>query len=86
MGGGPYPEYEVLKKHKRPLTDEERALVMGREAVWHHGPNGEATSAVWKSLVDGQEWFVTATHRAWNVTKTLKGTIARYHDFIKGTA
>jgi hypothetical protein len=80
------PDFKTLKKNKVKLTDEERAEVMKREATWHHGLNGEATPAVWKAEVDGKTWFVTATHRAYNVRPTLRGAISRYHKFIKGTA
>ena len=81
-----HPSYKVLKKNKVALEPEERKLVMKRGATWNHGPNGEKTSAVWKSVVNGKTYYITDTHRAWNVTKTLKGTIRRYHDFIKRTA
>jgi len=83
--------YKQLKKGQVPLTDEERELVMERKAVWHHGPKGEETPAVWKSIHNkgkkGEKiWYVTNTHRAMNVAPTLKGAINRYHNFIKGTA
>ena len=78
---------EVLKGNKVPLTEEERDEVMKAKAVWHHGPHGEATPAVWKGKDSkGKLWYITETHRAYNKTTTLKGTIKRYHDFIKGTA
>jgi len=80
------PTYKLLKAGKVSLTEDERSLVMERKAVWHHGPNGEETPAVWKSVVNGKTWFVTNTHRAYNVTVTLKGTIERYHRFIRMTA
>jgi len=80
-------EFENLQKNKKPLTDEERKLVMDRKAVWHHGQNGEATPAVWKSVNDkGKTTYITHTHRAYNTATTVKGAIKRYHDFIKGTA
>ena len=80
-------KFEALEKNKKPLTDEERKLVMDRKAVWHHGPNGEETAAVWKSVnKDGKTTYVTNTHRAYNTASTLKGAIGRYHKFIKGTA
>lgn len=81
-------EMEKLKKNKKPLTDEERKLCMDRKAVWHHGPNGEETPAVWKSVCpdSGKTTYVTNTHRAYNTASTMKGAIKRYHDFIKGTA
>lgn len=80
--------FEVLKKNKVPLTEEERTEVMRRKAVWHHGPNGEETSAVWKSVNPntGKTTFVTHTHRAYNTAPTVKGAIGRYHKLIKGTA
>lgn len=81
-------ELEVLEDNKVPLTDEEREKVMAADAVWHHGPNGKPSPAVWKSKhpKTGKITYVTATHRAYNTAPTLKGAIGRYHDFIKGTA
>lgn len=81
-------ELENLKKNKKPLTDEERKQCLDRKAVWHHGPNGEETPAVWKSVCpkSGKCTYVTNTHRAWNKASTVKGAIKKYHDFIKGTA
>lgn len=79
--------FEILQKNKIPLTSEEREECMGREAVWHHGPKGEATPAVWKGKdSNGKLWYVTNTHRAYNKAPSLKGAIGRYHNFIKGTA
>lgn len=85
--GGKGPKYKALKEGKVPLKPEERDLVMKRKAVWHLGNhNGKPSSAVFKSVVNGKTWYTTSTHRAYNVTPTLKGTIERYHKFIKGTA
>jgi len=79
--------FQVLKDNRIPLTATERKLVMDRRAVWHHGPNGESTPAVWKSKNSkGDVQFVTNTHRAYNKAPTLKGAINRYHKFIKSTA
>lgn len=78
--------FEQLKENQVPLTDEERDQVMKSKAVWHHGPNGEETPAVWKSVVNGKTWYVTHTHRAYNKRPTIKGAIYRYHSFIKDTA
>ena len=58
---------------------------MDRGAVWHHGPNGEETPAVWKAEVNGKTWFVCNTHRAYQCKPTLKGAINAY-DFIETTA
>lgn len=80
--------FKKLQENKVPLSPEERDLVMKRKAVWHHGPNGEETPAVWKSFdkKTGKTTFVTNTHRAYNTATTVKGAIGRYHSFIKGTA
>jgi len=80
--------FAILKKYKVPLTPEERAEVMRRKAVWHHGPNGEETPAIWKSFnpKTKQTTYVTNTHRAYNKRPTLAGAISRYHKFIKRTA
>ena len=78
------PDFKTLKKNRKDLTPEEREEVMRAKAVWNF--TGSPTPAVWKSEINGKTWFVTNTHRAYNVTSTLKGTIRRYHDFIKGTA
>jgi len=80
------PRWKVLKKNQVKLTDGERDEVMRRKAVWHHGPNGAETPAVWKAVVGGKPWYVTNTHRAYNVCPSCKGAIGRYHDFIKSTA
>jgi len=81
-------EFEILKNNKKPLSDEERKIVMDADACWHKGPNGEKTPAVWKSVnpKTGKATFVTNTHRAYRTSSTCKGAIKQYHDFIKGTA
>ena len=71
------PKWDKLKKFRVPLEPEERAEVMRREATWNHGPKGEATPAVQKSIIDGQTWYSMATHRAFNVRPTLAGAISR---------
>ena len=79
--------HEVLKDNKKPLTSEERDEAIKAKAVWHHGPNGEETPAVWKSVNSkGDTTYITDTHRAWRKASTLKGAIKEYHDFIKSTA
>jgi hypothetical protein len=80
------PEFKTLKKGRTKLDPEERQEVMDREAVWHRGKDGGPSPAVWKSRVNGKTWYVTNTHRAFNVRPTLNGAISRFHKFIKGTA
>lgn len=79
------PKMDTLKKNKKPLTKEERDVVMKAGAVWHHGPNGEETPGIWKSVVKGKTWYVCNTHRAMLVKPTLKGAIKAFK-FIKTTA
>jgi len=80
-------EFETLQKNKKPLTAEERQECLDKEAVWHHGPGGQPSPAVWKSVDNkGKIIYVTNTHRAYNTAPTLKGAISRYHKFIKSTA
>jgi len=80
-------EFKSLQKYKKPLEPDERDECMKAKAVWHHGPNGEESPAVWKSTnKKGKTTYVTHTHRAFNTATTLKGAITRYHDFIKGTS
>ena len=86
IGAKKEPKLDVLKENKRQLTSEERDAVMSEGAVWHHGPNGEESPAVWKSVVDGKDWFITNTHRAYQCKTTLSAAINAYHNFIKSTA
>lgn len=78
--------YKELQKNKVALTDTERDTVMRRKATWNHGPNGEKTPAVWKSVGTRKTWYITNTHRAMACAQTLDGAIKKYHDFIKDTA
>jgi hypothetical protein len=79
--------YEVLEKNKVPLSDEEREKCLKEKAVWHHGPGGKESPAVWKSKNSkGDITYVTNTHRAYRAAPTLDGAIKEYHDFIKSTA
>jgi len=81
-------KFEILKKNKVPLTDEERKKCLDADAIWHHGINGAPSPAVWKSInpKTKEVTYITNTHRAYNAAPTLKGAIGRYHNFIKGTA
>lgn len=80
------PRMDTLKAGKKPLDPEERDLVMKRKAVWHHGPKGQESAAVWKSVVRGKTWYVTNTHRCYQARPTLKGAIEAYHTVVKETS
>ena len=79
------PKMKALKDNRVELEPSERKEVMRRKAVWHHGPGGKDSPAVWKSVVRGKTYFVCNTHRAAAVKPTLKGAI-RAFDFIKTTS
>jgi hypothetical protein len=80
------PRMNTLKKNRKSLTDEERALVMKRGAVWDRDAGkGKASPAVWKSVVNGKTYYVCNTHRAAQVKPTLKAAI-RAFKYIKTTA
>jgi len=79
-------KYKTFQKNKVPLEPEERAEVMKRGAIWHHGPDGAPSPAVSKAVINNKTLFETSTHRAINYAPTLRGAISRYHRFIKGTA
>jgi len=79
------PKIKTLKTNKKPLTDEERKKVMDAGAVWHHGPGGAKSPAVWKAEVKGKTWYVCNTHRAYQCKDTLAKAIKAF-DFIQTTA
>jgi hypothetical protein len=81
-------KFKKLQDNKIPLTDEERQECLDAKATWNHGLNGKPSPAVWKSInpKTKEVTYITNTHRAFNISPTLKGAIGRYHKFIKGTA
>lgn len=80
-------DMKSLKSRKEPLSDQERSEVMSRDAVWHMNGDDNPTPAVWKSKDSkGKPLFVSNTHRAMAVEKTLKAAINKFHSFIKGTS
>lgn len=79
------PRMKALKRGRRKLSPEERKQVIKAGAVWHHGPNGEESPAVWKSIVDGKTWYVCNTHRAMQAKPNLSAAIGTFK-FIKTTA
>ena len=79
-------EFQSLSDGRKPLSASERKQVMDAGAVWHHGPGGAESPAVWKSESGGKTTYVTNTHRAYASAPTLKGAIGKFHRIIKGTA
>jgi hypothetical protein len=79
------PRFDTLKKNRQPLTPEERERVLAAGAVWHQAPGGEASAAIWKSVVNGRTWYSCHTHRCYQVRSTLKGAISAFK-FVKTTA
>lgn len=84
-------EFEKLKDNKVQLTDEEKAEVRKRKAVWNMSTGKgkyKTELAVWKSVdpKTDEVTYITHTHRAYNTAPTLKGAIGKFHSFIKTTA
>ena len=81
-------EFKQLQSHKVPLSSKERSQVMQAKAVWHHGPNGEPTPAVWKSLnpKTGKINYISNTHRCYQSKTTLPAAIAAYHKVVEPSA
>lgn len=88
------PSFDVLKKNKVPLTEEERGEVFKEGATWSYGSSKDPNtckkvnkvSAIWKSVVDGETYYGCNTHRAWDVRKSLSAAINLYHNVIEPTS
>jgi len=65
------PELETLKKHKKPLTPEEKA------AFDQDLPSGDCATVL-KAEVDGKTWYACYTHRSCHISKDLDGCAKAY--------
>ena len=75
-------EMEVLKKNRTTLSDEEREMCKKKKATWSNGD-----VAVWKSKrTNGDDVFVTSTHRAYKTANNIGDAINHFHNGIKQTA
>jgi hypothetical protein len=78
------PQFDTLKQHQKPLTDEERDEVLQGKAVWHHnGANGTPSPAIKKSQVDGNTWYWSNTHRCYSANRTLKAAINAFREIVE---
>ncbi len=65
------PTIETLKKHRRPLTPQEKSQIP------KNLPAGDSATVL-KAEVDGQTWYACYTHRAGQVRKTFKELLKVY--------
>lgn len=75
------PDIKTLKKNKKSLSEEEREIVKKKGGEWNDG-----SSAIIKSEVNGNIWYTTYTHRAYQTFKSLDAAINGFNNFIKSTA
>jgi len=74
----PGPDLEKLKKHKQPLTPEEKAQIPTGL------PQGDGATVI-KGVVDGKTWYACYTHRACQVRPTM-AQLAKVYPNIASTA
>ena len=79
------PGIKTLKDNRTELEPAERRKVMAAGAVWHQGPGGKETPAVWKSVVKGKTWYCCNTHRCYQARRNLAAAINSFK-FVKTTA
>lgn len=77
------PTFATLNKHKVKLTPEEREQAINGGAVWHKGQNGEATCAIWKSVVKGKTYYGCNTHRCFQSKSTLAAAVKAFHEVVE---
>lgn len=79
------PSFPDLRTGKQTMTESDTAVVMKARAVKHTPPKNKPVPAVWRSVVDGVEWFVSNSHRAYAASRTLSEAVVRFHAVIKET-
>ena len=80
-------EFEILKKNKVSLTDDERKKAFEKKAIWNPSNLKNPVSAIWKSKnSNGDFTYVTNTHRVYQTAKTIDGAINKFHNVVKQTS
>jgi hypothetical protein len=78
-------ELEELKRNRRPLSPSEKREAMAAGCVWHTGPGGKTSCAIWRSVRGGKSVFVSNTSRCYRVSDTLKDAIKEF-EFVRSTS
>lgn len=77
-------EFAILKGNRASLEGEEKEKAMKSGCVWHFGPGGTESCAIYKSKdTSGKVWYVSNTHRMYAKSKTLDQAIEKWHKEIK---
>jgi hypothetical protein len=83
LNEGKGPTLKTLEDNVVELTDQERQKVMDAKATWSFGQNGAPSPAIKKSVVDGETWFYSKTHRVYQQDKTLDAAIKSFHEVVE---
>ena len=79
------PSIQTLKANRVDLSSAERSKVINAGAVWHFSKS-HPTPAVWKAVIHGQTYFFSATHRCYEVAKTVEEAIKQWHEVVEPSA
>ena len=82
----PTVSFDILRENREELSKSERASVLRKKALVVYESRRHPLPAVWKATVGDQTYYVCNTHRAYAVSPTLAGAVAKYHAVIKPTS
>lgn len=85
-GDQPTVSFDILRENREELSKSERAAVLRKKASVVYESRRHPLPAVWKATVGDQTYYVCNTHRAYAVSPTLAGAVAKYHAVIKPTS